>query len=95
MAAPTYLRREDVPAEAVEEERKALRAEALEEGKPEAIVDKMVEGRIGKFFAENVLLEQPYVKDDKKTIEHVVKETAATLGENVQIGSFSRIAIGD
>ncbi len=95
MADPTYLRREDVPAEAIETERQALRAEALEEGKPEAIVDKMVEGRIGKFFAENVLLEQPYIKDDKKTIEHLVKETAATLGENVQIGRFSRIAIGD
>ena len=95
MADPTYLRREDVPAEAVESERQALRAEALEEGKPEAIVDKMVEGRIGKFYAENVLLEQPYIKDDKKTIEHLVKETAATLGENVQIGRFSRIAIGD
>jgi elongation factor Ts len=95
MADPTYLRREDVPAEAVETERQALRAEALEEGKPEAIIDKMVEGRIGKFYAENVLLEQPYIKDDKKTIEHLVKETAATLGENVQIGRFSRIAIGD
>jgi elongation factor Ts len=95
MAAPTYLRREDVPADAIEAERQALRAEALEEGKPESIVDKMVEGRIGKFFAENVLLEQPYIKDDKKTIENFVKETAATLGENVQIGSFSRIAIGE
>ncbi|MBA2667972.1 MAG: translation elongation factor Ts [Trueperaceae bacterium] len=95
MAAPQYLRREEVPAEAVEAERAALRAEALEEGKPEAIVDKMVEGRIGKFYAESVLLEQPYIKDDKKTIEHLVKEVAATLGENVQIGAFSRIAIGE
>ncbi|CAN5840427.1 translation elongation factor Ts [soil metagenome] len=95
MAAPQYLRREEVPAEAVEAERAALRAEALEEGKPETIVDKMVEGRIGKFYAESVLLEQPYIKDDKKTIEHLVKEVAATLGENVQIGAFSRIAIGE
>jgi elongation factor Ts len=95
MAAPTYLRREDVPGEAVEEERQALRAEALAEGKPAAIVDKMVEGRLGKFYAETVLLEQRYIKDDSKTVEQLVKEAVATLGENVQIGAFSRIAIGE
>jgi elongation factor Ts len=95
MAAPLYTRREEVPEEAVEAERKALRAQALDEGKPEAIVDKMVEGRLGKFFAETVLLEQPYIKDDKKTIEQLVKEAVASMGENIQIGRFSRIAIGE
>lgn len=95
MANPQYLRREDVPAEVVEAERAALTAQAKEEGKPANVLDKIVEGRVGKFFSEIVLLEQPYVKDDKKTVEQLVKEGAATLGENVQVGRFSRIAVGE
>jgi elongation factor Ts len=95
MANPQYLRRDDVPEEVVEAERKVLRAQALEEGKPEAIVDRMVEGRLGKFFAETCFLEQPYIKDDKMTVEHLLKEAVATLGENVQVGRFARIAIGE
>jgi elongation factor Ts len=95
MANPQYLRREDVPAHAVEEERQALRGQAREEGKPEAIIEKMVEGRLTKFFAETCLLEQPYIKDDKKTIDQLVKESIATIGENIQVGRFSRIAVGE
>jgi elongation factor Ts len=95
MANPQYVRREDVPQDVVEAERQALRAQALDEGKPENIVDKMVEGRLGKFYAEIVLLEQPYIKDDSKTVEHLLKEAVATLGENVQIGRFARIALGE
>lgn len=95
MANPQYLRREDVPEDAVEAERAALRAQAREEGKPEAIIEKMVEGRLGKFFAETCLLEQPYIKDDKKTIDQLVKESIATIGENIQVGRFSRIAVGE
>jgi elongation factor Ts len=95
MAAPQAVSREQLDPAAVEAEREALRAQALEEGKPENIVDKMVEGRLGKFFAETVLLEQPYVKDDKKTVEQLVKESIATIGENIQIGAFHRIAIGE
>jgi elongation factor Ts len=95
MANPTYVRREDVPAEVVDTEREALRAQAREEGKPEAIIDKMTEGRLGKFYAELCLLEQPYIKDDKKTVEQLIKESIATIGENIQIGRFSRIAIGE
>ncbi len=95
MAAPQAVSREQLDPAVVEEEREALRAQALEEGKPENIVDKMVEGRLGKFFAETVLLEQPYVKDDKKTVEQLVKESIATIGENIQIGAFHRIAIGE
>jgi elongation factor Ts len=95
MANPQYLRREDVPERAVEEERQALRGQAREEGKPEAIIEKMVEGRLTKFFAETCLLEQPYVRDDKKTIDQLVKESIATIGENIQIGRFSRIAVGE
>jgi len=95
MANPQYLRREDVPESAVEEERQALRGQAREEGKPEAIIEKMVEGRLTKFFAEVCLLEQPYIRDDKKTIDQLVKESIATIGENIQVGRFSRIAVGE
>ncbi len=94
MANPEYLRRDEVPPAAVEAEKQALRAQALEEGKPEAIVEKMIEGRIGKFYAEVCLLEQPYVKDDKRTVEQLINEAVATIGENIQVGRFSRIAIG-
>ncbi len=95
MANPASLSRDDLDPALVEAERKALRDEALAEGKPENIVDKMVEGRLGKFFAEQCLLEQPYVKDDKKTVEELLKESIATIGENIQIGTFHRIAIGE
>ena len=95
MANPTAVTREQVDPALVEAEREALRREALEEGKPENIVDKMVEGRLNKYYAEVVLLEQPYVKDDKKTVEQLMKEAIATMGENIQIGAFHRIAIGE
>src|SRR5690606_20598550 len=95
MANPQYLRREDVPESVVEAERKVLAAQAKEEGKPDNVAAKFVEGRIGKFCAEIVLLEQPYVKDDKKTIDQLVKEGAATMGENIQIGRSARIAAGE
>ena len=95
MANPQAVSRDELDPAVVQAERDALRAQALEEGKPENIVDKMVEGRLGKFFAETCLLEQPYVKDDKKTVEQLIKESIATIGENIQIGAFHRIAIGE
>jgi elongation factor Ts len=95
MANPQYVSRDQVPEELVEAERKSLRAQAMEEGKPAEIAEKMVEGRLGKFFAELCLLEQPYIKDDSKTVEKYLQENIAKIGENIQIGSFSRIAIGE
>ena len=95
MANPSYLQREDIPQDTENSERETLRNQALEEGKPESVIDKIVEGRLGKFYEEIVFLEQPYVKDDKKTVEQLVKEAVATLGENIQIGSFCRISIGE
>ncbi len=95
MANPQYLRPDEVPQDVIEAEKQALRAQALEEGKPEAIVEKMVEGRIGKFYAEVCLLEQPYIKDDKLTVEKLLAEAVAAIGENIQVGRFSRIAIGE
>jgi elongation factor Ts len=95
MANPQAVSRDQVDETIVEAERVSLRKEALDEGKPEHIVDKMVEGRLGKFFSEICLLEQPYVKDDKKTVEQLLKESIATIGENIQVGAFHRIAIGE
>jgi elongation factor Ts len=94
MAAPTYKVREEVPAEVIEAEREVLKNQAIEEGKPANVAEKMVEGRLNKFYAENCLMEQAYIKDDKKTIEQFLKEAVATMGENIQIGKFYRIAIG-
>jgi len=95
MANPLYKSRDDVPAEAVEAERTVLTEQAKAEGKPENVVAKMVEGRLNKFYAEVCLLEQPFIRDDKKTIEQLLKEAVATMGENIQVGSFYRIAIGE
>lgn len=95
MANPQVVSRDQVDPALVEAEREALRREALDEGKPENIVERMVEGRLGKFYGEIVLLEQPYVKDDKTTVEQLLKEAIATIGENIQVGSFHRIAIGE
>lgn len=95
MANPTYKTREEVPEDAVNAEKDVLAKQAEEEGKPANVVEKIVEGRLSKFYSEIVLLEQTYIKDDKKTIEELIKEAIATIGENIQIGSFYRIAIGE
>lgn len=80
-ANPLYVRREEVPAEAVEKEKEILKAQALNEGKPEKIVEKMVEGRISKFYEEYCLLEQSFVKDPDKTISQLLNEKSAPLAK--------------
>ena len=92
---PSAVRREDMDTAKVEAERVLLRAKALEEGKPEKMVDKIVDGQIAKFYAENVLLEQKFVKDDKKTIEQIQMEIVAKLGENIKIRRFVRYELGE
>lgn len=94
-SSPTYVRKEDVPAEDVEKEKAFLRAQALNEGKPEKIVDKMVEGRISKFYDENCLLEQPFVKDPEKKVVDVLNALIATIGENISIRRFTRYERGE
>ncbi|MBD0380326.1 translation elongation factor Ts [Paenibacillus sedimenti] len=94
-ASPAYVRREEVPTEALEKEKEILRNQALNEGKPEKIVDKMVEGRIGKYYEEYCLMEQPFVKDPDKTIEQLLNEKIATIGENISIRRFVRFALGE
>ncbi|UUZ85957.1 translation elongation factor Ts [Paenibacillus sp. P26] len=92
---PKYLRREEVPQEALDKEREILTNQALNEGKPEKIVEKIVDGRISKFYEEYCLLEQPFVKDPDKTVEEVLKEKIATIGENLSIRRFVRYELGE
>lgn len=92
---PKYLCEADVPEEEVNHEREILKIQALNEGKPEKIVEKMVDGRIKKFFKEICLLDQPYVKDPERTIEELVKEQIMKIGENVKIRRFARFQMGE
>ncbi len=92
---PQYVKREDVPADVVEAEKKVQLDRALEEGKPADIAEKIVEGRMNKWYGEIVLMEQPFIKDDDKSIQQLVEETVAEVGETINIGAFKRIAIGE
>ncbi|NLJ94935.1 MAG: translation elongation factor Ts [Clostridiaceae bacterium] len=92
---PPYLRREDVPQSVIDSEKEISRNQALNEGKPEKIVDRIVEGRLEKFYEENCLMEQPFVKDDSKTITTLVKEMIAKIGENIQVRRFTRYELGE
>ncbi len=92
---PEYVRREDVPQEVIEKEKEILRAQALNEGKPEKIVDKMVEGRIEKFFKEVCLLEQPFIRDPDITVQQLLTEKIARIGENINIRRFTRYELGE
>ncbi|MBU0702449.1 MAG: elongation factor Ts [Chloroflexi bacterium] len=94
-AAPRYLTREDVPEEAVESERAIYHAQALEEGKPEPIVDRIVEGRLEKFYQQACLMEQPFVKDEDQPIEGLITDAIAKLGENVVLRRFVRYEVGE
>ncbi|MDP4092545.1 MAG: translation elongation factor Ts [Bacillota bacterium] len=94
-AKPEYVRKEEVPAEVVEKEKEILKAQALNEGKPEKIIEKMVEGRIEKFYKEICLLEQPFIKDPDKTVGQLMTEKIATIGENINIRRFVRFERGE
>jgi len=92
---PQYLSKEDVPEKDIAKEKEILRAQALSEGKPEKIVDRMVEGRLGKYFREICLLEQAFVKDPDKTIRDIVNEQITRVGENIRIRRFVRYEMGE
>jgi elongation factor Ts len=94
-ADPRYLRREDVPAAVLEKEKEIARARALLEGKSEKILDRIVEGRLGKFYEEVCLLDQPFVKEATLTIDQLVKTKVAKLGENITVSRFTRFKVGD
>ena len=92
---PLYVAREEVAEELLQHERDVLRAQALNEGKPEKIVDKMVEGRIEKYYKEVCLLDQDFVKDPDKTISDLITESIAKIGENISIRRFTRYYLGE
>jgi elongation factor Ts len=94
-AKPEYIRREEVSADAIAKEKEILRAQALNEGKPEKIVDKMVEGRIEKFYKEVCLLEQSFIKNPDITVQELLTQKIATIGENISIRRFSRFERGE
>lgn len=94
-ANPKYVRREEVPAEEIENEKAILKAQALNEGKPAAIVDKMVEGRVSKFYKDVCLLDQDFVKDPSKTITQVINEAVLSIGEKINVRRFVRYEMGE
>jgi elongation factor Ts len=93
-AGAEFVRREEVPAERVEREREIFRAQLEGQGKPAAILDKIVDGKLQKFFAEVCLLEQPYIRDDKIMVGDLVREASGKTGENIVVRRFSRFRLG-
>lgn len=94
-ADPRYLKRDEVPAEILDKEKEIARDRARAEGKPEKILDKIVEGRLAKFFEEVCLLDQPFIKDNTQTIGQLIKSKIAGLQENITIARFSRFKVGE
>ncbi|MCP4129892.1 MAG: translation elongation factor Ts [bacterium] len=93
-ASPLYVNIEDVPAEDVEREKEIYRAQMKDSGKPDNVIEKIVEGKLNKFYSEICLLEQEYIKESKVKIKDLIKEKVATYGENIEVGNFSRFQIG-
>lgn len=94
-ANPAYLRREDIPAEVVEHEKEVLRLQAANEGKPAHIIEKMIVGRIEKFYKEKCLLDQAFIKDGDKSITDVINENIAKIGENISVRRYTRYQLGE
>jgi elongation factor Ts len=92
---PQYVSRDDVPAEAIEAERTIYAEQMANSGKPADIIDKIVDGKLDKWYSEVCLLEQPFVKDPDLTVEDLLKEQIAALGENIKVNRFARLAIGE
>lgn len=94
-AKPLYVREDEVPTDALDAEKEILKAQALNEGKPEAVVEKMVEGRIKKYYKDVCLMDQDFVKDSSKTITQVVNEAILSIGEKISIRRFTRYEMGE
>jgi len=94
-AAPEYVSKEDVPASVLEREREVQKQRVIEEGKPPHIAEKIVEGRLTKFYEEQCLLEQKYVKDDTKTVREILTDAVARIGENIRVRRFVRFVVGE
>jgi len=94
-AAPKWLRREDVPAEEVDKEKAIYRSQMEKENKPAHVIDKIIEGKLGSFYSQFVLLDQPTIRDDKVTVSQLVAQASAKTGENIQISRFVRFRVGE
>ena len=94
-AAPEYVDKDEVPADAIEREKAVQTQRVIEEGKPAHIAERIVEGRMSKFYEEVCLLEQKFVKDDKRTVRQVVTDAVAKIGENIKVRRFSRFVLGE
>ncbi|MCD6552637.1 MAG: translation elongation factor Ts [Anaerolineae bacterium] len=92
---PQYLSKEDVPAKVLEKEREIYRAQMKDSGKPEHIIDRIVEGKLQKFYTEVCLLEQPFIKDDDLTVKDLIAQTIARTGENIRVRRFVRYELGE
>jgi elongation factor Ts len=94
-ANPQYVKPDEVPESILEQEREIYRKQALEAGKPENVLDKIVEGRVRKYFAEVCLLEQPYIREQKMSVDKLIKEFIAKTGENIVVRRFARFQLGE
>jgi len=94
-ANPRYVRREEVTEAERERERTIYRAQTAQAGKPAAVIERIVEGKLGKFYSEACLLEQPFIRDPSKTVEQLVKDAVARTGENIIVRRFARFQIGE
>ena len=93
--APQWVRREEVPAEVVAKELEIAKAQMREQKKPEAMIEKIAQGKVDKFYKETCLLEQPFVKDDKKSVQEMINDQVAKIGENIQVRRFARFVLGE
>jgi len=94
-SSPLYVSKEDVPEDALEKERRLYREQALEQGKPEKVIDRIVEGKLNKFYQEVCLLEQPFIREPEKTVSQLITEHIARLGENIRVKRFVRFQLGE
>jgi elongation factor Ts len=94
-ANPTYVRREDVPADVMERERSVYRAQMENSGKPPAVIEKIVEGKLGSFYEQACLLDQPSIRDPKQTVTVLIQAAIAKLGENISVARFVRFKLGE
>jgi len=94
-ANPTYVKREDVPADVLERERDIYRAQMAESGKPAAVIEKIIEGKLGAFYEQTVLVDQASIRDPKTTVNQLLQAAIAKLGENISVARFVRFKVGD
>lgn len=92
---PTYARREDVPEELVEQEREIFRAQLADSNKPPQVIDKIIEGKVGSYYEQVVLVDQPFIRDPKMTVGQLIAGVIAKLGENITVSRFARFKLGE